>query len=418
MLIEFSVANFRSIKDEVRLSLAANAATEHRPTHVMMPELQAGVQAIPIVRTATIYGANAAGKTNLIGALNAMQTIVRKSSQTQDELPLTPFKFDVQSVTEPTTFEVMGIAQGVRFQYGFAATREDIRSEWLYAWPRGRVQHWFERNGHAWRLGGKLKGDREVWKRATRTNSLFLSTAAALNSEQLQPIFDWFDRRLKIAHSGWRADFSLKRCREGQKTDILAFLREADLAIADLRVVEKRFDPKMLPDGLSTEAKDQLVQELVGETMIGLLLRHDAGPGQSAELELDEESDGTQKVFALAGPWLDTLHNGYVIVIDELHDHLHPALVKYLVELFHDPNENKKGAQLIFSTHDTSMLSQDVFRRDQIWFCERNRRQETQLFPLTDFHPRKGREDLGHFYLGGRYGAVPHLRSRRADTAV
>lgn len=139
MLIEFSVANFRSIKDEARLSLAANAATERRATNVMIPELPGEVRAMPLVRAAAIYGANAAGKTNLIRALSAMRTVVRQSGQDQDALPLTPFKFRAQSGDEPTTFDVMGIAQGVRFQYGFAATREAVRREWLYAWPRGRA---------------------------------------------------------------------------------------------------------------------------------------------------------------------------------------------------------------------------------------------------------------------------------------
>lgn len=408
MLIEFSVANFRSIKDEARLSLAANAATERRATNVMIPELPGEVRTTPLVRAAAIYGANAAGKTNLIRALSAMRTIVRQSRPDQDALPLTSFKFHVPSGDEPTTFNVMGIAQGVRFQYGFAATREAVRSEWLYAWPRGRVQRWFARNGRAWKLGGKLQGDREVWKRATRTNALFLSTAVALNSEQLLPIFDWFDRRLAIAQGGGQADFSLQRCREGQKAGILAFLRAADLAIADLRVEAKALAPKRPPEGMPAEIKDRSAQNSGGETLLGLHLRHDAGSGQF-ELALDEESEGTQKAFALAGPWLDALRNGSVIVIDDLHDHLHPGLVKYLVELFHNPKANQKGAQLIFSTHGTSILSQDVFRRDQIWFCERNRRQETQLFPLTDFHPRRNRENLERGYLEGRYGAVPYL---------
>ena len=278
----------------------------------------------------------------------------------------------------------------------------------MAAWPRGRVQRWFERNGRAWKLGDKLQGDREVWKRATRTNALFLSTAAALNSEQLQPIFDWFDRRLAIVQGGSQADVSLQRCRAGQKARILAFLREADLAIADLRVEAKALVPKLPPEGMPAEIKDRISQKPGGETRISLHLRHDAGSGQF-ELAWDEESDGTQKAFALAGPWLDALCNGNVTVIDDLPDNLHPVLVKYLVELFHNPKANQKCAQLIFSTHDTSILSQDVFRRDQIWFCERNRQQETRLFPLTDFHPRRNRENLERFYLEGRYGAVPYL---------
>ena len=138
-------------------------------------------------------------------------------------------------------------------------------------------------------------------------------------------------------------------------------------------------------------------------------------PGAPAarELTFDEESFGTQKIFALSGPWLDTLENGYVVAVDELQGNLHPALVRFLIACFHDPLINTKGAQLIFTTHETAILSQDVFRRDQIWFCERNEKQESSLYPLTDFHPRKGVENLERAYLGGRYGAVPFAEPAR-----
>ena len=132
------------------------------------------------------------------------------------------------------------------------------------------------------------------------------------------------------------------------------------------------------------------------------------------ELNFEDESDGTQKVFALAGPWLDTLRNGHVLVVDELHDNLHSAIVRFLVQRFHDPEVNTGNAQLVFSTHDTSILNQDVFRRDQIWFCERNRLQETKLFQLKDFAPRKGVENLERSYLAGRYGALPFIASAAA----
>lgn len=135
---------------------------------------------------------------------------------------------------------------------------------------------------------------------------------------------------------------------------------------------------------------------------------HMSSTGEIVLFELDDESDGTKKLFSIAGPWLDTLRNGFVLFVDELHDSLHPVLVRYLVSLFHDKSINTKNAQLIFSTHDTSILSQDVFRRDQIWFCEKSEEQCTELFPLSDFRPRKGHENLERGYLSGRYGALPY----------
>ena len=408
MLIEFSTENYMSIRDEIRLSLAAGPGKEHGETHVTTPEMNNRGRLTPLVRSAAIYGANAAGKTNLLFALRTMRDIVVESAREIGELPITPFRFDADSETRPTTFEVIAIASRMRFQYGFSATRDHVTSEWLYTWPRGRVQLWFERMSDAesgavsCRFGDRLAGDKEVWRRATRSNALFLSTAVTLNSEQLRPIFDWFGRNLHIAEvGGWSNEFSVKWCRGSRKAEVVRFLRAADLAIDDVRVV-----------------LDESSEDEIADVEPQIRLTHATKSGGPVELNLYDESHGTQKMFALSAPWCDSLENGHVMVCDELHDNLHPALVGFLVDRFHDPDFNAKGAQLIFTTHDISILNQDVFRRDQIWFCERNSRQETKLFPLTDFRPRRDVENLERSYLGGRYGALPYVRSSRIRSSV
>ena len=408
MLIEFSTENHMSIKGEIRLSLAAGPGREHTETHTTVPELNSSARSTPLVRSAAIYGANAAGKTNLLFALRTMRDIVVESARELGELPITPFRFDADSEAQPTTFEVIAIANRMRFQYGFSATRNLVTREWLYTWPRGRVQFWFERDSDAeggtvnCRFGDRLGGDKEIWRRATRPNALLLSTAVTLNSEQLRPVFNWFSRNLHIAEvGGWSNEFSVKWCRGSRKAEVVRFLRAADLAIDDVQVV--------LDDSSEEEVSDVEAQ---------IRLTHVTKRGGHVKLDLHDESHGTQKMFALAAPWSDSLENGHVMVCDELHDNLHPALVRFLVDRFHDPNVNTKGAQLIFTTHDISILSQDVFRRDQVWFCERNSRQETNLFPLTDFHPRRGVENLERSYLGGRYGALPYIRPTRIRAGV
>ena len=422
MLVEFSVANFKSIKDEARLSLVASPRKERRETNVATLKPNEGVRPIPLLRSAAIYGANAAGKTNLLRALQVMQRMVTRPTGDLGELPVTPFRFDPDCEARPTTFEVMCFAGGVRYQYGFSATGRAVVKEWLYAWPRGRVQVWFERDGtetgeDGFRFGDKLSGDKEVWRRATRPDALFLSTAVSLNSDRLRPVFDWFAKNLHTARiGGWVNNFSMECCSDHRKGEIIEFLHAADLAISDLRIIEKDFSPNMILGDMPSELKEKMKKDLAGVKVANLRLRHDTGNGKPVELDLEEESDGTQKVFALSGPWLDTLENGHVIVFDELHDNLHPALVRFLVERFHDPRLNTKGAQLVFSTHDTSILTQDVFRRDQLWFCERNARQETRLFPLTDFRPHKGLENLERSYLAGRYGALPYIWPARIDS--
>lgn len=414
MLVEFSVENFRSIKRTACLSLVASPAKEHSETHLVVPPLLTKGAASPrsLLRSAAIYGPNAAGKTNLLRALDVMRSIVLNSPRDRGSIPVTPFHFDPTSRTQPTAFEVLFLAGGVRYQYGFSATPKAVTDEWLYAWPMGRVQHWFQRNCGAWKFGDKLSGDKEVWRRATRADALYLSTAVSLNSEQLMPVYDWFRHTLHVSlDGGWNDLYSLQRIRDEGKSEILEFLREADLDISDLNILEKEFQPNIISTRIPTQIREQMIRELSGKQVAEMWLSHDTEHQKRYELNIRDESDGTQKIFALAGPWLDSLQKGHVIVIDELHDNLHPALVRYLVERFHRPDVNTSGAQLIFSTHDTSIMSQDVFRRDQIWFCERNKQQETTLFSLMDFAPRKGVENLERSYLSGRYGALPYIES-------
>ena len=413
MLVEFSVTNFRSVKEEMRLSLVAGPGKEHADSIFTVENTAA--RPIRLLRSAAIYGANAAGKTNVIRGLKAMHDIVLGSARDLAELPVTPFRFDPACSAQPTAFEVTCIADEVRYQYGFCATRNEVTDEWLYAWPSGRLQVWFERRSGdvseapSWKLGGKLTGDREVWKRATRPQALFLSTAVSLNSTQLLPVFDWFRKRLHVAGvGGWAPSFTLEYYDKNGGADVLDFLSAADLAVTDVRIVEQDFSPDTLPEEMPTDLKKLLADYLAGRKTV--FLKHQPRGGQQEELDMDDESDGTQKMFALAGPWLASLAEGNVIVFDELHDNLHPALVRFLVSRFHDPIANLYGAQLVFTTHDTSLLYRDFLRPDQIWLCELNDRLETSLFPLSDFRPGRGVENLESAYRDGRFGAFPYVR--------
>ena len=206
MLIEFTVANFRSIKNEARLSLVASSAKERKETNVITPETSGGTRSVSLVRSAAIYGPNAAGKTNLLRALAVMQMMVARPSREIGALPVTPFLFDPDFEAQPTTLETVFLMDGVRYQYGFSATSSGVTAEWLYAWPLGKVQLWFERNAETgedrFKFGDKLLGDKRVWQRATRSDALFLATAASLNSRQLSPVRDWFANRLRVVGIG------------------------------------------------------------------------------------------------------------------------------------------------------------------------------------------------------------------------
>ncbi len=412
MLLEFSVKKFKSIRDEARLSLVAGRGDERNDTHLIKPELSGDVHNESFVRSVAIYGPNGAGKSNLVNALGVMKYVITHSTVHLAELPVIPFLLDIDDEDEAAMLGVLCIAEGVRYQYGFRATCDQVTDEWLFAWPRGRLQVWFERTENTWKFGPKLTGDKKVWQRATRPNALFLSTAVSLKSAQLRPVYNWFNQRLRVADTQvWTNALSIALCLGQRKHEIIDFLNAADLGIADIRISEKEIHPQQF-QGDSDPDLMQYVVEKLAENKFDLRLRHDTGTRVPSELPLRDESAGTQRIFALAGLWFDSLKNGNVVVFDDLHSSLHPALVRFLVDQFHDPRLNGRGAQLVFTTHNTSILNQDVFRRDQIWFCERNEKQETRLYPLTDFSPRKGLENLERSYLTGRYGALPFFEQR------
>ncbi len=418
MLIQFSVKNFRSFRDQQTLSLVRGTGDEHAETHSFEPQV-AGL--VPLLRSAAVYGPNASGKSNLLRALLTMKQVVVNSavaSQRGEKLRVTPFLFDESISQEPTEFEAVFLVDDVRYQYGFTATRERVHEEWLMAYPKSRMQRWFNRaydadsQDYIWEMGDKLTGQKQLWQESTRSNALFLSTAVQLNSAQLQPVFDWFRDTLRVVSlDGWDPIFTASLCeKEALKGRVLAFLRAADLGVTDIRVRKQEFDPRQLPGDMPAALRQSIIDELSGKEINALKTVHTTAQGGQVELDFEQESDGTRKFLSLAGPWLDTLDHGDVLVVDELHDNLHPHMVRFLVDLFHDSCTNPKNAQLIFSTHETSILSQDVFRRDQIWFCEKDETQASRLFPLTDFSPRKGLENLERSYLSGRYGALPYFR--------
>ena len=427
MLIEFSTTNFRSYRDRQTLSMVRGKLKDDDKldTHSFPFPDKANMA---LLRSTAIYGANASGKSNLIRALRTMKRVVVQSAgwQRGRELPMEPYLLSSEMTREPCEFEADFYANGVRFQYGFSATSERVVEEWLYAYPSRRAQSWIERTwdegkqSYEWGRMEALKGQKKLWKDSTRDNALLLSTAVQLNCEQLQPVFDWFENTLKIVGiNGFNPDFSIKSCENGErKQEIVGFLKSADLNITDIKVEPKKISASDLPDDMPGEMKQSILQQSEAKEFVDIQIIHEGENGASVALPLEHESDGTRKLFAYAGPWLDVLREGSVLFVDELHDNLHPLIVRMLVGLFHNNQTNPKNAQLMFTTHETSILSQEVFRRDQVWFTSQEGTQGTHLTPLSDFKVRKGAEDIERYYLDGRYGAVPYLPNFYADVSV
>lgn len=415
MLIEFRVSNFRSIKDEQVLSLVANKDKTHLESHT----IETGIKAVPrLVKSAVIYGPNASGKSNLVRALAFMQAVIRDSTNIGNDtkyLQLQTFRLNTLTRNQPTTFEITFIMKGVRHQYGFSLTQESILDEWLYVYKTAKPQLWIKRyldattGIHTFKLNDKLGADRFVWANSTRPNSLLLSTATLLNSAKLGEIYKWLLDRITNVFSFESLHFPniLEYiAKEGKKNTLKNYLIAADVGITDIDVIFKKgFNFGVtLEIGKSGPAPVQKYEEV---DVPEVRFRHKGDSGEE-EFTLNEESKGTLRMLQMFPIIIETLKIGNTLVIDELENSLHPNLVRNIIGLFNNTNINTNGAQLIFTTHNTSFLDKNVFRRDQIWFTEKNRSQATELYPLTDFSPRK-HEAIESGYLTGRYGAIPFI---------
>ena len=413
MLVEFRVKNFRSFRDEAIISLVASKDTHCQSTHVV----NVPIRGIPgLLRNAAIYGANASGKSNLIRGIQLMRLMVGESAALQPEqkLNLQPFALDPISQASPVELEVTFLKDGIRYQYGFSATADRVFEEWLVVYRSSKPQTWFRReylkseDRENYKFGANLQGQRHVWQQSTRPNALFLSVAVQLNSAQLKPVFDWISALVVIENGGAPLiDHTVQYMLKNPGHQLSRFLRAADMAIEDIDLEKRTIFGTTIKLDL---ALGRVEHEGSGPQEVSVpLFRHEATAG-SATFELQDESEGTQRLFAFAGPLFEILRNGRVMFVDELDRSLHTLLVRRLVQMFHDPAINTGGAQLVFTTHDTSLLSADIFRRDQIWFTEKDKDQASQVFSLNDFSARKN-EAFERGYLTGRYGGIPLLDS-------
>ncbi|EGK8244136.1 ATP-binding protein, partial [Campylobacter coli] len=257
---------------------------------------------------------------------------------------------------------------------------------------------------------------KQLWAENTRDNALFLSVAIQLNNEQLKPVFDFFLKYIRVTctdswNDGQEVTIDILR---QDKQKIISYLKRADLDIEDIVVEETELNKtNLMQENIPQEIKQMIQADLEKGAKLTQTNIHTIHTNQQGELVTFDmetsESQGTRKFFGLIGPWIEALEQGYTIVVDELNTHLHPLMTKFLVNLFHNEDLNKSNAQLIFTTHDTSILNQDVFRRDQIWFCEKQNK-ATKLYPLSDFKVRKDKTNLENDYLLGRFGALPYFK--------
>lgn len=413
MLVEFRVKNFKPFQDECVLSMVASSdkslAENTIPTKLFGQN--------KLLRSVVVYGANASGKSSLIEAMGFMRDLVIDSNKhnSDDEIPRQPFLLDSKSHQLPSEFEVTFMHHGIRYQYGFSVDQQRVHEEWLLAYPKGRAQTWCQRtlntdnDTYDWYFGPNFRGEKKPLKEQTKSNILFLSKGDNLNNQQLTSVYKWFAHEFKFVESrrhGELRHYTATRSKEDPSfyARLQRLLQIADLGITDVSVQEKNLVVEDLPAHLQF-----LSSALEGGSQVEIKMLHETKEGDKVPLSLNVESLGTQQFFAMGGPLIDTLLNGYILCVDELDDSLHPNLVRALVSMFHNPELNPHHAQLIFNTHDTTLLDSSLFRRDQIWLIEKNSAGASHLYSLLDYSPRKD-EALAKGYLLGRYGAIPFIR--------
>jgi hypothetical protein len=414
MLIGFRFQNFRSFLAEQSFSFSTSSDRTHESTHL----IDTGMKAVPrISKAAIVFGPNASGKTNLLIALATFRDLILHSSGYSDSQfseRHTPFRFG-PSMTQPTEFEIDVLLDRVRYRYAISYDSQRIRFERLLVYRTGKSQRWFERRfdeatrKDTWApFSPNFNGPREMWRKATRPKALFLTTAAQLNSEQLAPLLDWVEHRLEILFPGDMTDVNRIAMRiqdETFKTRVLELLSAVDIHVEDVRFAEQdpsRADPAPPPGA-------GFLRRGSAHRSIEFLHARDG----LVPMWLDSvfEAAGTQRLIGLFGPLLQAAENGKLLLIDEFDASLHPLVARFLIRLINDPRVSSKGAQLLLTSHNTTLMDLDILRRDEIWLVQLDDKHASSLLPLLRSSPRK-HELIAKNYLKGRYGAVPLIRSQ------
>lgn len=410
MLLEFRCKNHKSIKDEVLFSLLASKDTFNS-------EYLYGYKDLKILKSSVVYGANGSGKSNFIDAIFFMKSLVTNSINLQPGMgiPYTPHKLN--GVGSESFYSVQFIKNGVRFAYGFSIEQMLVKEEYLYYFPNGRQAKIFDRTGMTYEEGSKFKGRFYSCKDVLKPNRLMISCAANFtNITEIEDAFRFFSEDLVIYtnanQENWM-QYSLYQFNSNPeiKNLALSFMRDIGVDIQDIKIniEESAFPQSELPEFLSDEYKNKLRMTPLQKITASVVY-----PGFETDL-FTEESTGIQKLFAFLCPFLDIISKGKILICDELETSLHESLLYTLLKTFLSLN-GKEQSQIIFTTHDTSLLSLDLFRRDQIWFTELNSlNRSTELYSLAEIKSVRKDENYGKGYISGRYGAIPMLNENLAE---
>lgn len=416
MIIDFTISNFRSIRDKQTFSMFAENPGTHLLDNIAYP---AGDK-IGVLKSAGIYGANASGKSNILLAFDALQYLIRVSGDFKEGIPIKcyePFRLSEKTKTVPVRFEVeFCTPDGVRYRYKIGFTRHRIVEEGLSFYPSAKAALIFDRTEQdTWKtikFGGLFTGGRKLLP--FFENNAYLSKAgdSADTPELIRNVYNYFRNDVlrlglneEVPFDHWVEDTALLN-------KVSALLGFVDTGVGGVVVREKEIDPETVrfPDSMSQRTRESLLRRMKHE----FLFAHATDGKETEFFDLRLESAGTQKLFRLAPLIVNALERGGVLIVDELDNSMHPFMAEMILRLFNDPEVNQGRAQLIFSTHNINLMDPEHFRRDQIWLTEKNHG-ATWLFSLDDFDKKnvKPMSPFNRWYAEGRFGAVPKIDYRR-----
>lgn len=420
MILEFTVENYRSFYGKKTLVLEADKALKECSDMNLFE-----YNKHTLLRSLALYGANSSGKSNLVSAMHTMARCVLLSVKLNDneELEYDPFLL-LKGNDSPTMFEIVFLKGDYYYRYGFRYNLERIVDEWLFrkTTPRSKEQMLFVRNEEGICVDECNFPEGAGYEEKTNDNRLFLSLCQQLGGEISRQVISWFQSDFNVIsglnnqqYRSYSKLFFHKK--EQYSVDALEFFQKLRLGFNSILTHEE--EPN-IPSDLPTELRAMFQKEMQGKKSIELDSVHNVYSEKGKVIGTinfsfeDRESSGTNKLFDLSGPIFETLYSGAVLVVDELDAKMHPLISQYIIELFNNPETNPKNAQLIFTTHDTHLLSQKILRRDQIWFTEKDAKEQTDLYSLMDIvlpDGTKPRNDANYEknYIAGRYGAIPYI---------
>ena len=410
MLLEFACSNHKSIRNEVLFSAMAGKDNTFEEKTKEIPGGR-------VLKSAIIYGANGAGKSNLIDAISFVKNLVVNSINHQPGQGIRQIPHKLDGFSADSTYRIQFVTQNIRYVFGFSLRNMLVSDEYLYYFHNNRQTKIYERTAKSFSAGYKFRGKFSACKDVLKPNRLLLSCAANFSAvKEIADAYNFFGNELVVYHpanqSNWM-NYSLYQMNTNpkMKSAVLNFLSELGTGIKDIHVTvdEKMLESSELPPFLSDEFKALLLQNSVNA--ITARVNYD-----KFDIDLiQEESTGTQKLFAILCPIIDIMMNGKVLICDELESSLHESLVFGLVKLFINTQTNK-FAQMFLTTHETGLLNLDLFRRDQIWFAEmRKEDRSTDLYSLAEIKNVRKEDNFGRGYISGKYGAVPMLNLNFAD---